>query len=165
VGQGGPGHEGGRRPYWSSLLLADPHVAFLVETSGNDLAVERVTAVRATSNRTTIAGFDEAHRHPGQPVGRLVDPRLRASERVLAERPVTAERLRRHLGSHEGGEDGWTVCMHVDEPDHREVTTAAMVAELPSDGPPLVHHLVGSPCRGTWEEHRFQPVEPLAPDD
>src|SRR4051795_2224907 len=54
VGQGGSGHDGARRPYWSSFLLADPREAYVVETSGSDLAVERVAETRATSNRTTI---------------------------------------------------------------------------------------------------------------
>ena len=36
IGQGGSGHAGARRPYWSSFLLADPGAAFVVETSGND---------------------------------------------------------------------------------------------------------------------------------
>jgi hypothetical protein len=151
VGQGGSGHEGERRPYWSSLLVADPHAAFVVETSGNELAVDEVTDVRATSNRTTITSFDAAHRHPRQPVAALVDPRLRASDAVLAQRPVTVDGLKAHLASHVGGEGGWTVCMHVEDPQHREATTAAMVAELPVGAPPVVHHLVGSPCQGTWE--------------
>jgi hypothetical protein len=155
VGQGGPGHAGGQRPYWSSFLLADPSEAFVVETSGRELAVEAVTDVRATSNRTTIAAFDAAHRHPRQPVAALVDPRLAASQVTLAARPVTVGSLQAHLASHEGGADGWTVCMHVDGAAHREATTAAMVAELPAGGAPTVHHLVGSPCTGTWETFRF----------
>ena len=155
VGQGGSGHAGVHRPYWSSFLIADPSVAFVVETSGNAMAVEAVTSTRATSNRTTIASFDAAHRHRGQPVESLVDPRLRASERALAARPVTVAALQAHLASHAGGEDGWTVCMHVDLPDHQEATTAAMVAELPDGGGPTVHHLTGSPCRGRWQVFRF----------
>jgi len=151
VGQGGSGHHGARRPYWSSFLLADPHAAVVVETSGDELAVEEVTDVRATSNRTTIDVFDAAHRHPRQPVATLVDPRLRASEAVLARRPVTVGDLKAHLASHDGGDDGWTVCMHVEGPEHCEATTAAMVAELPTVGPPIVHHLTGSPCQGRWE--------------
>ena len=143
-------------PYWSSFLLADPTAAFVVETSGNEVAVEAVTVTRATSNRTTIPAFDAAHRHPRQPVATLVDPRLR---RLRARRwPAGRSRstsLQAHLASHEGGADGWTVCMHVDGADHREATTAAMVAELPVGGPPIVHHLVGSPCPGTWETFRF----------
>lgn len=149
VGQGGSGHEGARRPYWSSFLLADPAAAYVVETSGNELAVEPVVDGRATSNRTTIEAFD-ARRHPRQPVATLVDPRLRASEAVLARRPVTVASLKAHLASHEGGPDGWTVCMHVDGAEHQEATTAAMVAELPARGSPTVHHLLGSPCTGRW---------------
>lgn len=155
VGQGGSGHEGERRPYWSSFLIADPTSAFVVETSGNVVAVESVTATRATSNRTTIPAFDAAHRHPKQPVARLVDPRLNASTRVLEHRPVTVASLQAHLASHEGADDGWTVCMHVDSPAHQEATTAAMVAELPVAAPATVHHLVGSPCRKTWNTFRF----------
>jgi hypothetical protein len=155
VGQGGTGHDGVVRPYWSSFLLADPSEAFVVETSGNDLAVEPVTEARATSNRTTIPAFDAAHRHPRQPTDVLVDPRLRASEAVLQARPVTVASLQAHLASHEGGADGWTVCMHVDSPEHREATTAAMIAELPAHGGPTVHHLAGSPCTGTWRVFRF----------
>jgi hypothetical protein len=155
VGQGGSGHDGERRPYWSSFLLADPTRAFVVETSGNELAVEAVTEVRATSNRTTIATFDAAHRHPRQPVAALVDPRLDASRSVLARRPVTVASLQAHLASHEGGTDGWTVCMHVDGSEHREATTAALVAELPTDGPPVVHHVTGSPCQEPWLTFNF----------
>ena len=155
VGQGGSGQHGARRPYWSSFLLADPGEAFVIETSGNEVAVEAVTDVRATSNRTTIPAFDATHRHPRQPVATLVDPRLDASRAVLAPRPVTVATLRAHLASHAGGADGWTVCMHVDGAHHREATTAAMIAELPDRAAPTVHHLVGSPCTGTWTTFRF----------
>ena len=155
VGQGGSGQAGARRPYWSSFLLADPTEAYVVETSGNDLAVEAVAGVRATSNRTTIPSFDAIHRHPKQPVATLVDPRLAASSRVLERRPITVAALQAHLASHEGGAGGWTVCMHVEDVDHQEATTAAMVAELPVGGPPVVHHLTGSPCTGVWERLTF----------
>lgn len=156
VGQGGSGQDGARRPYWSSFLLVDPSAAFVVETSGPVVAVEEVAAaVRAISNRTTIAAFDAEHRHPRQPVERVVDPRLAASERVLKGRPVTVGALQAHLASHDGGADGWTVCMHVDEPGHAEATTAAMVAELPATGSPVVHHLAGWPCQGTWHTTRL----------
>jgi hypothetical protein len=150
VGQGGSGHAGERRPYWSSFLVADRGRAFVIETSGNELAVEPVDEVRATSNRTTISSFDRDHRHPGQPVERLVDPRWQASQRCLASRPVTVRALQEHLASHVGGDDGWTVCMHVDTPDHQEATTAALVAELPVDGPPIAHVTTGSPCTSRW---------------
>jgi secernin len=158
VGQGGSGHEGPRRPYWSSFLVADPREAFVVETSGNELAVEEVTATRAISNRTTIPSFDAVHRHPGQPVEERVDPRWRASQAVLAARPVSVGDLQAHLASHAGGDGGWTVCMHVDTEDHREVTTAALVAELPLGGPPTVHVTTGSPCTSAW--HRMSVARP-----
>lgn len=145
-GQGGTGHHGAHRPYWSSFLLADPGDAWVVETSGTTWEAERVEATRAISNRTTIPSFDAAHRHPRQPVATLVDPRLRASERVLASRPVTAGELRAHLRSHDG-EDGWTVCMHV--PDV-EATTASAVVELAPDRRPLGRWLLGSPCTSVY---------------
>ena len=70
-GQGGTGHDGVDRPYWSSFLVADPLHAFVIETSGSAFAVEPVERTRATSNRTTIPAFDAEHRHPRQPVERL----------------------------------------------------------------------------------------------
>ena len=151
VGQGGSGHAGVLRPYWSSFLVADPRRAYVVETSGSVLGIEEVVDVRATSNRTTIPAFDAVHRHPRQPVEALVDPRLAASVRALEARPVTVAGLEAHLASHQGGADGWTVCMHVDGPDHQEATTASMVAELHADRSPVVHHLLGHPCRGRFE--------------
>jgi hypothetical protein len=157
VGQGGTGHEGVARPYWSSFLIADPLRAYVVETSGNVGAVEEVDDVRAISNCTTIPAFTLEHAHPRQPVATLVRPRLDASNRVLARRPVTVEALQAHLRSHDGGAEGWTVCMHVDEPDHREVTTSSIVAELPVGGPPVVHLLLGSPCQGTYRRITVSP--------
>lgn len=141
-GQGGSGHRDKDRPYWSSFLIADASSAFVVETSGRLVAVESVDANRAISNRTTIAWFDAEHRHPRQPVDTLVNPRLEASNAVLAK-PVTADSLKEHLRSHAGGPDGWTVCMHAGV----EATTAALVATLP-DGP--ARFLVGSPCESVF---------------
>jgi hypothetical protein len=158
VGQGGSGHDGGRRPYWSSFLVADPVAAFVVETSGNESAVEEVVATRAISNRTTIPSFDAVHRHPGQPVEELVDPRWRASQAMLAAPPVSVGALQAHLASHTGGDGGWTVCMHVDTPEHREATTAALVAELPLGASPTVHVTTGSPCTSAW--HRMTVARP-----
>ncbi|HEY4376215.1 MAG TPA: hypothetical protein VGM93_03620, partial [Acidimicrobiales bacterium] len=150
-GQGGSGHQGADRPYWSSFLLADPEAAWVVETSGRQWEAEAVTGTRAISNRTTIPAFDAAHRHPRQPVETLVDPRLAASRSVLSDSatPVTRSGLQAHLRSHEGGAEGWTVCMHVPEV---ESTTASMVASLPrpSDGPPTAWFSLGAPCRSVF---------------
>ncbi len=144
-GQGGTGHLGAERPYWSSFLVADPTDAWVVETSGTTWEAERVGDVRAISNRTTIPAFDAAHRHPRQPVEARVDPRWDASRLVLATRPVTIEDLQGHLRSHVGGNDGWTVCMHV---DGVESTTASMVAELDPGRP--TRFLLGSPCTSIY---------------
>lgn len=145
-GQGGTGHHGVHKPYWSSFLVADPAKAFVVETSGEQFAVEAVGRTRAISNRTTIAAFDAEHRHPRQPVERLVDPRLDASRAVLAHEPVDVSALKRHLRSHVGV-DGWTVCMHV---DGVEATTASIVADLPASAAPVARFLLGSPCTSIY---------------
>lgn len=146
-GQGGSGHRDQNRPYWSSFLLADPTGAWVVETSGRTWAAEQVHDVRAISNRTTIPAFDAGHRHPRQPVAERVDPRWHASQRVLSAPTVDVAALQAHLRSHDGGDGGWTVCMHV---PGVEVTTASMVAELPVGGPPVVWCGLGSPCTGSF---------------
>jgi hypothetical protein len=146
-GQGGTGHDGVDRPYWSSFLVADPRHAFVIETSGSAFAVEPVERTWATSNRTTIPAFDAEHRHPRQPVARLVDGRLAASVSVLAHEPVTVDALTTHLRSHVGAEDGYTICMHVPE---IEATMASMIAELPTNRSPRAWFLTGSPCIGEY---------------
>ncbi len=145
-GQGGTGHHGAHRPYWSSFLVADPADAWVLETSGTTWEAERVDGTRAISNRTTIPSFDAAHRHPRQPVATLVDPRLRASEAVLAAGPVAVDDVVTHLRSHVG-DDGWTVCMHV---DGVETTTASTVVELVPGRRPLGRWLLGSPCTSVY---------------
>lgn len=153
-GQGGSGHDTRdgqrRRPYWSSFLLADPHDAWVVETSGNIVGAMQVHDSWAISNRTTIPSFDEEHRHPRQPVERLVDPRLNASRAVLAGGNVSVDDLRAHLSSHAGGDAGWTVCMHaVEGGELVEKTTASMVAEI--GGAQWTAWCVqGSPCTDPW---------------
>lgn len=144
-GQGGSGHDGVDRPYWSSFLLADAAQAWVVETSGRAWMAQPVEAVRAISNRTTIPVFDAEHRHPRQPVATLVDPRWQASNRLLASRPVTVAALQGHQRSHEMGE--WSICMHA---EGVEATTAAIVAELPEREPAVAWCLLGSPCRSLY---------------
>lgn len=155
-GQGGSGHDRRRKPYWSSFLVADPADAWVLETSGRVWASEQVDQVRAISNRTTIPAFDATLRHPGQPVEVTVDPRLRRSEAVLAERPVTRGALEAHLRNHDDGP--WSVCMHVTEPGAEEVTTASIVAELPVGGTPVAWCVQGAPC--TAPRRRVDVVPP-----
>lgn len=153
-GQGGTCHDPttGPKAYWSSFLVADPASAYVVETSGREWAAERVVDVRAISNRTTIPDFDARHRHPGQPVESLVDPRWRASQAVLAERPVRLDAVMEHLRSHDScAQEGWSVCMHTGI----EETTASMVAELRPDGPSTAWMLLGHPCEASYTPVRL----------
>lgn len=148
-GQGGSGHAGRDDPYWSSFLIADRSDAWVVETSGADAATEQVTQTRAISNRLTIPAFDATHRDPAMPTD-FADPRLQASDAVLASGPIEVGTLKAHLRDHAAGEHGFSVCMHV--PD-AVATTAAMIAELPGpfpSGRPLAHACLGSPCRSIF---------------
>lgn len=156
-GQGGSGHDvaliGKERPYWSSFLIADPTDAWMVETSGSAWEALRVGESAAMSNRTSIPAFDAAHRHRGQPVERLIDPRIEASFAVLADRPVTFDAIVAHLRSHDScREAGWSVCMHVGD---EEATTASMIAELPVDAAPTAWMLTGSPCQNDYRSYSF----------
>ena len=144
-GQGGTGHLGKERPYWSSFLVADAGDAWVLETSGTTWEAEQVMTRRAISNRTTIPSFDAAHRHPRQPVEALVDPRLRVGEALLGRGGVTVGDLKAHLRSHVGGADGFTVCMHV---EGVESTTASMIASLAGGQP--TRFLLGSPCASVY---------------
>jgi dipeptidase len=147
-GQGGSGHDGRRRPYWSAFLVADPSSAWVVETSGDLVVAQPVVDSWALSNRPTIPSFAAEHTLPSELLATMVDPRLDAGRAALADPPITAERLRRHLASHDGGPDGWTVCMHVDGGD---CTTAAMVAELDAESS-TVWVAEGSPCEVGFAE-------------
>ncbi len=164
-GQGGSGHDPAivpkGRPYWNAFVVADPATAFVIDTSGREWAMEEVVDVRAISNRTTIPAFDAAHRHPRQPVDRLVDPRWHASQRVLDHRPVTLDAIRAHLRSHDScGEPGWSVCMHVDDV---ECTTASMIAELRGGGRSTMHVVSGHPCEHEYTTLSFTDAESTLP--
>ena len=156
-GQGGTGHDvaivGRDKPYWSSFLVADPREAWMVETSGKRWAAVPVEPTAAMSNRTCVPSFDAENRHPAQPVERLIDPRLAASQAVLAARPVTFDAIAAHLRSHDSCvEPGWSVCMHV---DHEEATTASMIARLPTGARPTAWMLTGSPCQENYTPFRL----------
>ncbi len=157
-GQGGSGHDtrnGERaRPYWSSFLVADANDAWVMETSGTEIATHQVVSTWAISNRTTIPSFDSRYRHPQQPVELLVDPRLHASRALLAAGPLTVHGVKEHMQSHVGGRDGWTVCMHaVVDGECVEATTASMIVELSAD--PIVWWAQGSPCVTPYQSAPF----------
>lgn len=146
-GQGGSGHDHEDIPYWSSFLVADPTSAWVLETSGRTWAAEEVTTTRAISNRTTIPSFDEVHRAARAGTEPFVDPRWEACTAAVGADRLTESDLRAHLRRHVGGDDGWTVCMHV---EGLEATTASLVTALPVDDAPLARFLLGSPCRSVY---------------
>ena len=165
-GQGGSGHDtrnGERaRPYWSSFLIADANDAWVMETSGTEIATHQVATTWAISNRTTIPAFAARHRHPLQPVELLVDPRLNASRALLAAGPVAVQGMQEHLRSHVGGRDGWTVCMHaVVDGESVEATTASMIVELSDD--PTVWWAQGSPCVTPFQSAQLSQLRGLLP--
>ncbi len=152
----------GRKPYWSSFLLADPEEAWVIETSGDEWMADQVDRTYAMSNRTTIALFDQSHRHPDAPVERLVDPRLGEANRMLAEHRVDRETIAQLLRSHVGN-DGWSICMHADDqqnPLSQMTTTASMIAELRLNRQPRVWVTHGSPCTNQHREIGFGPLLP-----
>ena len=165
-GQGGSGHDtrsGQRaRPYWSSFLIADANDAWVMETSGREIATHQVSSTWAISNRTTIPSFDARYRHPQQPVEQLVDPRLNASRALLASGPLTVDGVQEHLQAHVGGRDGWTVCMHAEvDGECVEATTASMIVELSDD--PNVWWAQGSPCVTPYQSAPFSQLVELLP--
>lgn len=145
-GQGGSGHdpaEGRRRPYWSAFVVADAVTGFVIDTSGDEWAVMQIDDAVAVSNRTSVPGFDELHRHPRQPVERFVEPRLAAAGRTLADRPVGVESVQQLLRSHDAADGGWSVCMHA---PGVQATMSSMIVALAPAAPPEVWALLGSPC-------------------
>ena len=168
--QGGSCFDGsvlGRKPYWSSFLLADPEEAWVVETSGDEWMADQVERTYAMSNRTTIPEFDQMHRHLDAPIERLVDPRLAESRRVLAEHRVNRLAIQDLMRSHVGV-DGWSLCMHVDRSRHPfgthdddMTTTASIVTELRLGRPPRVWVADGSPCQTGYREISFGPIVPI----
>ena len=145
-GQGGPCHPDGGQAYWSSFLVADATSAIVLETSGAEWAPAPVDRTRAISNRLTIPSFhDRLHPDTGGLIERFVDPRLEASQAVLAAGPVDVESVKAHLRSHVGN-DGYSVCMHAPAAD---ATTASMITLLGGERP-RGWFLLGRPCRSVY---------------
>ncbi len=163
---GGCGHENRRFAYHNSFVLADPRRAFLVETAGKAIAVERVTGARTISNALTIPGFAEAHGD------RLVTHFARARERracttSAASRAATPADLFALLRSHgrsplprysflSGGLSA--PCAHAGGALAASQTTASWVSDL---RPGQVRHFAtatAAPCTSL-----FKPVDVAIP--
>ena len=117
-GQGGIADQHGNEPYFSSFLIADPHSAWILETSGRTWVAAPARDAAAISNRLTIrtewtrssadvlrgADWDE-WRSQRAPTGHA-DRRLAASRACLsAQEPdtLTPADFAAHLRSHEDG--------------------------------------------------------------
>jgi dipeptidase len=173
-GQGGIADAAHQQAYDSSFLVADPSQAFVLETAGSDFAVAPYPTGVAISNRITLDDFDRFR--DAEEDTAFADVRLAASRRFLAAATesgglasaATAAHLRDHGTGPWGapGTDGpveppparvgadssgITVCMHVRD---AVVTTASMIAELPTDvaagAPVRVFVAAGSPCASIY---------------
>lgn len=122
-GQGGSGEQDPPDPYWSSFLIADPHGAWVLETSGRTWAARPVDDGAAISNRITLstdwtrasadvpAGADfDRWRNPHTPTG-IADHRLAATRRCVATgaaalTPADVVAALRHHGERPWGAPG-----------------------------------------------------------
>lgn len=119
-GQGGVCYQARDESYFSSFIIADPHAAWVLETSGRSWVAAPVTETAAISNRLTVrnewtrsspdvaAGTDwDTFRHPNAPTAHA-DVRLAASRACLAATApagLTPAGLVAHLRDH--GQGPW----------------------------------------------------------
>lgn len=166
---GGCGFEKRSFRYFSSYLVADTKEAYVLETTKDDHAVERVTGARSISNALTIPDF--AKRHASwleSTVARAAARRDTTESCAAGVRSFAdlAALTRRHGAGSEhprfsplnGAMDG--PCMHAGGLAAASQTTAAWIAELRPDG---VHHWVtgtAAPCTSI-----YKPVDPDTPVD
>ncbi|MBW1880768.1 MAG: C69 family dipeptidase, partial [Deltaproteobacteria bacterium] len=173
-GQGGRGgFEDPSFRYHNSFLVADPHQAWVVETSGREHAEEQVTeGVRTISNVLTIPRFRQTHLgFVGAVKSRVaVADRRRARSAELASGATEVRDMLAVLRDHGAERDGpsyrWlngtlgAACMHGGGAVAHSVTTASWVAEL---GPEGNRHWVtasSGPCISLFKPVRVdQPLD------
>jgi len=181
-GQGGSGERDREKPYFCSFLIADPHRAFVLETSARSWHATPIVGGTAISNRIGANSEFEPWRDPDAPTT-FADRRLAVTVPVAtaSAAPIDARDLvatLRHHGSRPWGRPGgdaadyepppaevgddWhgiSVCMHVRGHD---ITSASMVAELRSGDsrPSRVWACLGNPCVGVYVPV-FPPTVPV----
>lgn len=167
-GQGGRcGYEDTGFRYFSTFLIADPSGAFVLETAGKDVAVERATGGRSISNGLTIPGFAEAH---SDVVKTSVSAcRLRrARTEAAASKATSCEDLARALRDHGDGE--WpvyewhrgamrTACMHAGGLLAASQTTASLLVDLAPGRVRAWATATSAPCVSIFKP--FQVAQPL----
>lgn len=140
-GQGGVCDRTTGESYFSSFIIADPQVAWVLETSGRTWVAAPTKETAAISNRLTVrdewtrsspdvaAGTDwDSFRHPGAPTAHA-DVRLAASRACLAATPpaaLTPAALAAHLRDHGAGPWG--------APGAADVTPSPLPGEFRPDG-------------------------------
>jgi len=170
---GGCGHEDRSFSYHSSFLVADAHGALVLETAGQQWAVERVTSgVRAISNGLTLEGF--SHHNAALPTYFAQARARRAiTASCAASSPGELLAVLRHHGRR-GPAPRWAPvtgakaapCMHAGGGwKATSQTTASWVAELRPDG--AAHHWVtgtSAPCTGLFKPVRVDGALDLGPE-
>jgi len=170
---GGCGYEDPRFTYDNSFIAADPREAFVVETAGRELEVERVAGgARSISNGLTIGPF--ARRHADRLRGNVACCELR---RGLTERAARGARgpadLMAALRLH--GERRWpsyaflkgsfaSPCMHGGGALASAHTNASWVSELRQGG--QSRHWVtatSTPCLSAFKPVRVGEPLPMGP--
>jgi secernin len=173
-GQGGSGEPHRDEPYYSSFLVADPHGAFVIETTNRSWVAREVGAGAAISNRITLStdwtrsspdippGTDfDTVRWPAMPTA-IADHRLATTRATVARgSKVTTADLAHTLRSHgpdrgdaelpveaDASGRGFSVCMH--RPELHAQTTASMIAELRAGAPPRAWACLGNPCASVY---------------
>lgn len=154
-GQGGRcGYEDRGFRYFSSFLVADGREAWVVETAGRQVEVERVRGARSISNGLTIPGFAEAHSDwlkTRVSACRIRRARTEASAAAATDIAGLCRALRDH------GDETWPrysplrgamhiPCMHAGGLAAASQTTASWVAELRPEGCRHFVTATAAPC-------------------
>lgn len=152
---GGCGHEHRAFTYHNSFVVADPSMAFVLETAGRYWAVEEVRGTRAISNGLTIPDF--AQRHADSLRDRVAACRMRrARSEAHVRNARTPADLARALRDH--GDTPWpryslingalsAACAHAGGVIAATQTTASWIAELrPGIAPTIWATGTAAPC-------------------
>jgi dipeptidase len=172
---GGCGHERRSFTYHNSFVVADPVTAFVLETAGENWAVEQVSSgVRSVSNGLTIAPFAKRYGDRLRTTVSACRARRAHTQRVTSIEASPAD-LIALLRSH--GDAAWphyspvngamaAPCMHAGGILAASQTTASWVSELRPAGSLHWATATAAPCTSLFKPVRVdEPVELGTPAD
>jgi dipeptidase len=172
---GGCGHERRSFTYHNSFVVADPVTAFVLETAGENWAVEQVSSgVRSVSNGLTIAPFAKRYGDRLRTTVSACRARRAHTQRVTSIEASPAD-LIALLRSH--GDATWphyspvngamaAPCMHAGGILAASQTTASWVSELRPAGSLHWATATAAPCTSLFKPVRVdEPVELGTPAD